>query len=118
MTPRGPRPDRGVLNHAKASAAIADLKRELMVRQEGPALFGNPRGDTLEGALANIEQTMFGDALYRLREEKATNLLYHVIQVLRASRALFRRTSLPKGHATQGSPTNNGTACQMDDPRW
>ena len=79
-SPPGARPSRGVLDYAKAGAAIADFKRELMTRNEATALFGNPRGEALEGILASIEQTMFGEALYRSREEKAANLLYLVIK--------------------------------------
>lgn len=79
-SPPGARPSKGVLDYAKASAAIADFKRELMARNEATALFGNLHGDALEGILASIEQTMFGEALYRLREEKAANLLYLVIK--------------------------------------
>ncbi|HEY4696720.1 MAG TPA: virulence protein RhuM/Fic/DOC family protein [Gallionella sp.] len=79
-SPPGARPSKGVLDYAKASTAIADFKRELMTRTEATALFGNPRGEALEGILASIEQTMFGEALYRSREEKAANLLYLVIK--------------------------------------
>lgn len=79
-SPPGARPSKGVLDYAKASSAIADFKRELMTRHEATALFGNPRGEALEGVLASIEQTMFGEALYRSREEKAANLLYLIIK--------------------------------------
>lgn len=79
-TPPGARPSKGVLDYARASVAIADFKRELMARQEATPLFGNPRGDAIEGILASIEQTMFGEALYHSREEKAANLLYLVIK--------------------------------------
>jgi prophage maintenance system killer protein len=79
-TPPGTRPSKGVLDHAKASAAIVDFKRELVTRQEAAPLFGNRRGDALEAILGSIEQTMFGEALYRSREEKAANLLYLVIK--------------------------------------
>jgi prophage maintenance system killer protein len=79
-TPPGTRPSKGVLDYTKASAAIADFKRELMVRNEATPLFGNLRGDGLEGILASIEQTMFGETLYRSREEKAANLLYLLVK--------------------------------------
>ncbi|MDD9962824.1 MAG: hypothetical protein OXU70_12100 [Gammaproteobacteria bacterium] len=45
-------------------------------------LFGNLRGDGLAAILGNIEQTMFGEPLYRSREEKAANLLYFVVKDL------------------------------------
>lgn len=79
-TPRGARPTKGVLDYSRAGAAIAEFKRELAAREEATALFGNPRGAALEGILGSIEQTMFGEALYRTREEKAANLLYLVIK--------------------------------------
>lgn len=78
--PPGSRPSKGVLDFARAGAAIADFKRELMVRHEATPLFGNQRGAALEGILGSIEQTMFGENLYRSREEKAANLLYLVIK--------------------------------------
>jgi len=78
--PPGARPSAGVLDHARASRAITEFKRELMARNEASPLFGNPRGDALEGILASIEQTMFGEPLYRSREEKAAHLLYFVIK--------------------------------------
>ena len=79
-SPPGARPSKGVLDYTKASTAIADFKRELMTRNEATALFGNPRGEAFEGVLASIEQTMFGEPLYRSREEKAANLLYLIIK--------------------------------------
>jgi prophage maintenance system killer protein len=78
--PPGVRPSSGVLDFARASAAIADFKRELVARNEATALFGNPRGEALEGILGSIEQTMFGESLYRSREEKAAHVLYLVIK--------------------------------------
>lgn len=80
VLPPGARPSSGVLDHDRASHAIADFKQELMARNEATPLFGNPRGAALEGILASIEQTMFGESLYRSREEKAANLLYLVIK--------------------------------------
>ena len=71
--PPGVRPSSGVLDYDRASRAIADFKRELLARKEATPLFGNPRGEALEGILASLEQTMFGDALYRSREEKAAH---------------------------------------------
>ena len=80
VLPPGVRPSSGVLDYARASKAIADFKRELMARREATSLFGNPRGEALEGILGSIEQTMFGKALYRSREEKSAHLLYFVIK--------------------------------------
>ena len=80
VLPPGARPSSGVLDHDRASHAIADFKQELMARNEATPLFGNPRGAALEGILASIEQTMFGESLYRSREEKAAHLLYLIIK--------------------------------------
>ena len=79
-SPPGARPSKGILDLARASTAIADFKRELMARREATALFGSPRGEALDGILGSIEQTMFGEPLYRSREEKAAHLLYFVIK--------------------------------------
>ena len=78
--PRDARPSVGVLDHDRATGAITAFKRELMARDEASPLFGHPRGDALESILGNVEQTMFGEPLYRSREEKAANLLYFVVK--------------------------------------
>ncbi len=80
VLPPGARPSSGVLDHDRASHAIADFKQKLMARNEATQLFGNQRGAALEGILASIEQTMFGESLYRSREEKAAHLLYLIIK--------------------------------------
>ncbi len=79
-TPSGARPSVGVLDHDRATGAIAEFRRELMARNEASSLFGNPRGDALASILGNIEQTMFGESLYRSREEKAAHLLYFIVK--------------------------------------
>jgi prophage maintenance system killer protein len=73
-------PSSGVLGYDQASHAIADFKRELLARNEATPLFGNLRGEALEGILASLEQTMFGDSLFRSREEKAAHLLYFIVK--------------------------------------
>ena len=80
LTPPGVQPSAGVLDHGHAVAAIAEFRRDLMARNEASSLFGNPRGDALASILGNIEQTMFGEALYRSREEKAAHLLYFAVK--------------------------------------
>ena len=79
-TPPGVKPSGGVLDHERATRAIAAFTRELMERNEASSLFGNPRGDALKALLGNVEQTMFGEPLYRSCEEKAANLLYFVVK--------------------------------------
>ena len=78
--PPGVQPSRGVLHHDRAAEAIADFKRELTARGQASSLFGNPRGDALQAILGNVEQTMFGQPLYRSREAKAAHLLYFVVK--------------------------------------
>ena len=78
--PSGGGPARGVLDYRRAIAAINEFKRELMTRNEAGCLFGNERSEALQGILGSIEQTMFGEPLYRSREEKAAHLLYFVIK--------------------------------------
>ena len=79
-TPPGARPSAGVLDLDRAIGAIAEFRRELMARNQASPLFGNPRGDALAAILGNVEQTMFGEDLYRSREEKAAHLLYFVVK--------------------------------------
>ena len=78
--PPGRSPSTGVLDFDTAAGAIIRFKEELMEREEASALFGNLRGDGLAGILGSIEQTMFGESLYRSREEKAAHLLYFIVK--------------------------------------
>ncbi len=59
---------------------IADFKRELTAKGEASSLFGIPRDDALASILGSIEQTMFGEPLYRSPREKAAHLLYFVVK--------------------------------------
>ena len=79
-TPPGAKPSTSALRHDRVVEAIAEFKRELAARGEASSLFGNPHGDALAAILGNIEQTMFGESLYRSREEKAAHLLYFVVK--------------------------------------
>ena len=72
----GTGPSSGVLDHERAIDAIAEFRRDLMARNQASPLFGSPRGAALAAILGNIEQTMFGEPLYRSREQKAAHLLY------------------------------------------
>jgi prophage maintenance system killer protein len=78
--PPGRSPSTGVLDFDTATGAIIRFKEELMERREASALFGNLRSDGLAGILGSIEQTMFGESLYRSREEKAAHLLYFIVK--------------------------------------
>ena len=78
--PPGARPARGVLALEEARRALDALAGELRERGEASELFARDRGDGLASILGNLEQSMFGEALYRTREERAAHLLYFVIK--------------------------------------
>ena len=79
-TPASAKPATSALDLESARTAIGEFRRDLAAKGEASPLFGNPRGDALEAILGNIEQTMFGEPLYRSREEKAANLLYFMVK--------------------------------------
>ena len=79
-SPPGTQPPTAALDPDRAVSAIADLRAALVERGEASSLFGVPRGDIFEGILGNVEQTMFGEPLYRTREEKAANLLDFLVK--------------------------------------
>lgn len=68
------------LHHELALEVIAEFKNRLMSIEEATPLFGNERNDQLQSILSNLDQTMFGEELYKSVEEKAANLLYMVIK--------------------------------------
>ena len=78
--PAGVKPATSALDIDRAHGAINAFRRDLAAKGEASPLFGNPRGDALEAILGNLEQTMFGEPLYRSREEKAAHLLYFVVK--------------------------------------
>ena len=78
--PQGRHPIKKSLQFGKAIEAILALKNELMERGEAGDLFGQERGQNLQGILGNIEQTFDGQDLYPSVEEKAAHLLYFVIK--------------------------------------
>ena len=78
--PPGAEPTASALDHGRVVEAIDTFKRDLAARGEASPLFGSPRGEALQGILGNVEQTMFGEPLYRSREEKAAHLLYFVVK--------------------------------------
>lgn len=78
--PAGAQPARGILSVDEARRALDALGAELRSRGEASVLFASDRGDGLAAILGNLEQTMFGEALYRTREERAAHLLYFVIK--------------------------------------
>ena len=76
----GGQPARGVLNLDEARGALDALADELKSRGEANELFARDRGEGLAAILGGIGQTMFGEPLYRTREERAAHLLYFVIK--------------------------------------
>lgn len=78
--PPGSRPARGVLGLEEARRALDALATELRERGEASELFARDRGDGLASILGNLEQSMFGEFLYKTREERAAHLLYFVIK--------------------------------------
>ncbi|HGX92454.1 MAG TPA: hypothetical protein ENK35_03975 [Candidatus Tenderia sp.] len=78
--PPGTRPARGVLALDEARRALDALATELRSRGEANELFARDRGEGLAAILGNIEQTMFGEPLYKSREERAAHLLYFTIK--------------------------------------
>ncbi|MCX8514638.1 MAG: virulence protein RhuM/Fic/DOC family protein [Burkholderiales bacterium] len=68
------------LSHGTTIQAIAEFKSSLINIGEATPLFGNERNDQLQSILSNLDQTMFGEELYKSVEEKAANLFYMVIK--------------------------------------
>lgn len=63
-----------------ARRALDALAAELRERGEASELFARDGSDGLGSILGNLEQSMFGDFLYKTREERAGHLLYFVIK--------------------------------------
>ena len=79
-TPAGAKPATSALDLDTAVTAIETFRHDLAEKGEATTLFGNRRGDALEAILGNVEQTMFGEPLYRSSGEKAANLLYFLVK--------------------------------------
>lgn len=69
-----------MLGYEAARSALDALAAELRNRGEASKLFSLDRGNGLKAILGNIEQTMFGEPLYKTREERAAHLLHFVIK--------------------------------------
>lgn len=78
--PAGAQAAKGILRLDEARRALDALGEELRSRGEASELFACDRGEGLAAILGNLAQTMFGDSLYRTREERAAHLLYFVIK--------------------------------------
>lgn len=63
-----------------ARTGVAELKAELIERDEATDLFGHERDDGLASILGNLDQTVFGEPAYPTIESKAAHFLYFVIK--------------------------------------
>ena len=79
-TPAGAKPATSALGLDTAVAAIDAFRSDLAAKGEATSLFGTRRGEALEAILGNVEQTMFGEPLYRSAADKAANLLYFLVK--------------------------------------
>lgn len=68
------------LDYAAVMVDVNQMKGALMDKGKATPLFGAERGPAFEGLLGSFDQTMFGDPLYKSREEKAANLMYFIIK--------------------------------------
>lgn len=66
--------------YEEAIKAIAELKKQLIAKEEAAVLFGNEKDETFKSSLYSIVQTFDGQYLYPSIEEQAANLLYFVIK--------------------------------------
>jgi prophage maintenance system killer protein len=68
------------LSISEALAAIGELRASLAARQESTHLFGQERGNQLQGILGAIEQTFGGEPPYPTVQARAAHLLYFLIK--------------------------------------
>jgi prophage maintenance system killer protein len=68
------------LDIQSARQTIGVMRGDIISRGEDPGMFGQERGDTLEGILLGVEQTWDGVALYPTIESRASHLLYFIIK--------------------------------------
>ncbi|MBX7242888.1 MAG: virulence protein RhuM/Fic/DOC family protein, partial [Bacteroidia bacterium] len=68
------------IQYDEAKAAIDELKKQLMAKNEATDLFGKEKDEGFKSSLQSIIQTFGGQYLYPSIEEQAANLLYFVIK--------------------------------------
>jgi prophage maintenance system killer protein len=78
--PKSRHPTKQPLDYDRTIKSIMALKNDLLTRGEATELFGQQRGDSLQGILGNLDQTFGGQDLYPSLEDKAAHLLYFVIK--------------------------------------
>ncbi len=63
------------------TAALAELREELLKKGEATELFGTERDrDSIGGIIGNVFQTFGGDYVYPTLEEKAAHVLYFIVK--------------------------------------
>jgi prophage maintenance system killer protein len=78
--PKSRHPTKQPLDYDRTVKSIMALKNDLLSRCEATELFGQQRGNSLQGILGNLDQTFGGQDLYPSLEDKAAHLLYFVIK--------------------------------------
>ncbi len=68
------------IEYNEAKAAIAELKKQLIAKNEATELFGNEKDNGFKSSLQSVVQTFGGQYLYPSIEEQAAHLLYFVIK--------------------------------------
>ena len=68
------------IKYDEAKMAIAELKRQLIAKEEATNLFGNEKDNSFNSSLQSIVQTFDGRFLYPSIEAQAAHLLYFVIK--------------------------------------
>lgn len=68
------------IEYKEAVMAIAELKKQLIKKNEASELFGNQKDDSFAGILGNVVQSFDGEYLYKSIEEQAAHLLYFTIK--------------------------------------
>lgn len=68
------------IQYDEAKAAITELKKQLIAKQEATDLFGKEKDSSFRSSLQSIVQTFDGKYLYPSIEEQAAHLLYFVIK--------------------------------------
>jgi len=69
-----------VLTYENCQRIVAELKKELMQKEEAGDLFGNERDGSFEGVIKGLYQTFGGKELYPNIEDKASHILYLIIK--------------------------------------
>lgn len=69
-----------VFEYEDALRVVADIKRELIAKNEASEIFASPKDNSFEGIIRGLYQTFGGQELYKTLESKAAHLLYLIIK--------------------------------------